>query len=369
MKKLLFVLVGLLFFGGLSGVVYAATDPDDSLLDPYEIVAADVLLYEPVITEPGEKYVKVSLTMDGKLPGAFMVEMDMDGDTGTGGWGMHSIPIGSCQPGGPVGASVPGTDISIYIVLDPQSSTSPTAWCSNCTGSGGVCFYKDIQCSQSTPTCGTADCYKGSDCYPYDANCFVASDTCAPVGEPICADCFELTVPCTDENPCDYGMQRGEWYITIFDGGGMGGGGFVRGRIDIPAPPQGGPNGTAASLCITLPYSRIITDTKARGATYDEVKALDPSNVGWHISAWEDGAVGGMDYINADAECLEIVDIIPDSGNLSITMPMNPEFVYDECHGDYDKDGDVKDGQDVSAFKANMGRFQMFNPCPGIICP
>jgi hypothetical protein len=84
------------------------------------------------------------------------------------------------------------------------------------------------------------------------------------------------------------------------------------------------------------------------------------------MSAWEDGAVGGNDYINPAGPCLEVVDYI---GPAAVTTNMNPAFVYDECHGDYDSDGDVKDGQDVSAFKANMGRFGMFNPCPDIICP
>ena len=42
----------------------------------------------------------------------------------------------------------------------------------------------------------------------------------------------------------------------------------------------------------------------------------------------------------------------------------------DPCYGDFDCDGDVKDG-DISVFKADMGRFPMVNPCPpcsGVTC-
>lgn len=38
-------------------------------------------------------------------------------------------------------------------------------------------------------------------------------------------------------------------------------------------------------------------------------------------------------------------------------------LAQDYCYGDFDHDGDVKDG-DISLFKANMGRFPMYNPCP-----
>jgi len=38
-------------------------------------------------------------------------------------------------------------------------------------------------------------------------------------------------------------------------------------------------------------------------------------------------------------------------------------FAQEPCYGDFDCDGDVKDG-DIALFKANMGRFPGYNPCP-----
>ena len=38
-------------------------------------------------------------------------------------------------------------------------------------------------------------------------------------------------------------------------------------------------------------------------------------------------------------------------------------MAQDICYGDFDYDGDVKDG-DIALFKANMGRFPGYNPCP-----
>lgn len=369
MKRLLFVLVGLLLLGSMSGAVYAVTDVDDSLLDPYEIVAGDVVIFEPVITEPGAKYARVSLTMDGKLPGALMLEMNVDNDTGTGGNGMHNI-LAPCQGGPKIAPAVPGTDFSIYLVLDAQSSASSSAWCSGCTGPAGLCFYKTTQCDTGIP-CGTANCYKGEvSCFPYDLNCFVAGDMCQPEGEPDCDLCFEMVEDCTSEASCAYGMLRGEYYVAMLDPPQQKAPFYARGRLEMPLPPQGGPNGTETGLCITLPYSSIISTLKGAGAAYDDAAALNPSNVSWHMSAWEDGAVGGIDHLNADTFCAEIVDIIPNSGDAPVKVHANPAFKYDQCGtADYDQDGDCKDGPDIAEFKATMGRSGLFDPCPSIICP
>ena len=54
----------------------------------------------------------------------------------------------------------------------------------------------------------------------------------------------------------------------------------ARGRIDLPLPPEGGPNGTEDSVCFDLPYRRIVENLQNQGGgSYNLAAAQDPGGV------------------------------------------------------------------------------------------
>ena len=361
MRKFLFLLLSLLLVGSIGNVAFGVltVDPVDSLLAPYEITGAEVVLFNPVVTEPGEIYLQLNVqATGGKLPGVLLLELDVDGDTATGGKGMPSLFLNACNsPGFPPGSQLKpdpgakGVDWYLFITLDAQSAAAWSAWCDTCSGSGGMCYTRTNPCPQ--PTCGGTNCYEATQasiCTAGAPNCYRAGDTCQD--DPVACDyCLQLNDACTTTNPCAYGKIEGEWYVSFLDQQ------YppyaARGRIVMPLPPKGGPNGTATSIKLYFPYSMICEDMKGWGGTFDLAKALDANFAfaRWQISFWENGAVGGDDFMVWDPRfCAEGVDVIPNAaGTIPVTNGGN------ECAGDFEKDGDV-DGTNAIKFKGSMGR-------------
>ena len=359
MKKFLLLLLSLLLVGSIGNVAFGVltVDPDDSLLDPYEITGAEVTLFNPVITEPGEIYLQLNVqATGGKLPGVLLLEMDVDGDTATGGNGMPSS-LNACNsvgfpPGSelkPLGAA--GVDWLLFITLDAQSNAASSAWCDTCSGPGGMCYTRTNACGIA---CGGTNCFEASQavtCKAGDANCFRTGITCQD--DPgACDNCLELNDACSSSNPCAYGKIEGEWYVASLGPAQQFGPFVARGRVIMPLPPKGGPNGTATSIKLYFPYSMICEDMKAFGSYFDLAKALDANFAfaRWQVSFWENGQVGGDDFMNKIEFCAEGVDVIPDAaGTIPVTNGGN------ECAGDFEKDGDV-DGTNAIKFKGSMGR-------------
>ena len=297
------------------------------------------------------EFMKVSLEMNDKLPGVVIMDFDVDGNTTTGGGGIHFLP--TCVGFGSIKPAVPGLDISILVVLDDQDNDSMTAWCRDCTGTDGLCFYKNTYCSG----CGTPDCYKAeTPCGYLDTNCYLAGNQCSY--DPGCESCFEMTYECPVPGNRDYGKVRGEWFAIRLEPPQMSEPFFSRGRIEMPLPPQGGPNGIDSEMSITLPWRMIVEQMYTAGSTFDANAAKDPANLTWQLHVWEDGVAGGNDYINEYPFCLEVVDVIPDSGLLQGQAGTHA------CIGDLNNDGN-SDAVDVSFFKHDYPR----SPYQGVPCP
>ena len=140
--KLLACVFSLFLIFGLSGLASAAMVADtaaDELLAGYDILSAKVLAYPAYACSLSgapcnddvdcllfyggtcdlmagiPELIKVSINMDNKLPGAIILELDVDGDTGTGNpyGGMCSM-FQACLGGGEkIKGNVAGLDISI----------------------------------------------------------------------------------------------------------------------------------------------------------------------------------------------------------------------------------------------------------------
>ena len=368
-------------------------DPDDSLMDPYEIREALVEIgpstglcsssFWVACGDDGDcpggetceyqavpDYMKLCLQMDGKLPGVIMMDINVDADTATGGSAGMVALFPACAGGGEIKPDQPGTDVALTIVLDEQNTLGCSLeWCNNCKGPGGQCFIKDTPCD---PSCGTADCYKGNTtCNPGPSDCYLASVPCDPdPQDPLCDKCFEMPTLCSDQNPCGYAKILGEWYASTLNDAGagfqMGAPFYSRGRIEMPLPPQGGPSGTDDLLCIKLPWARMLNTLKfnngAYNADFDFDAAKNAANTTWQLGALEDGDVGGCDYIDpTGGPCLNIVDAVPNTGLAPAVAVMLQDDDY-QCEGDFDRDGDV-DGTDTTTFLESLGRFSANNPC------
>ena len=264
--------------------------------------------------------------MDYKLPGAIILELDVDGDINTGSsGGMCSMGRACIGTGEKIKGNVAGLDVSLWIAFDDQDDDSITAWCRDCEGQLGNCFYKDTPCDDAYTgglgDCGTEHCYvaQNPSCSTGDNNCFLAGDTCQPIGADECAQCMEMVDICPDPEDCANGRYRGEWFAVTLQPAQQVAPYHARGKIDLPLPPLGGPDGIDSEMSITLPWRRIVEKLKTvGGGTYDLVAAQDPANLTWQLLVLEDGIVGGNDYIDAASFCLNVVDVIPDSVLLQV---------------------------------------------------
>ena len=301
--------------------------------------------------------------MDGKLPGAMMLELNVDSLSDTGGTsGMCSMGP-ACLGTAKIKGNVRGLDATIYIAFDAQDFDSITAWCRDCKGFQGNCFLKTDYCDIPSETydCGTADCYKGitPGCDWPTANCYESGNTCQPAGfDADCDTCFELVNECPQPTDlCNDGRYNGEWFAVTLEPPQQSAPYFARGRLE--PPPQGGPNATANSVCFDLPYKRILTRLKGPGtASFNVALAEDPANLQWHICALEDGIVGGNDYLEEDPFCMNAVDAIPDDGTTAAALASHG------CYADLNNDGQVQ-GLDTIEYKAGYNRTQYLGaPCP-----
>lgn len=370
--KWLFGLMSLLLIVGLS-VSAQATDfsrladgPAAARVAGYDIASAKVEL-GPATAGDIDEYLNIFLDMESgsSLPGVILAEFDVDNDTGTGSSAGMLCLFAACAGGGKIKSDIQGIDIAVTIVLDEQNNCS-TDWCDQCKGPGGQCFIRDTPCD---PSCGS-DCYKGETaCSPEDSNCYVVGASCKPF-DPTCDKCFEMTEQCSDDNPCAYGKIRGEWYASSLSPSQSTGAFqqtapfYSRGRIEMPLPAQGGPGGDT-SLCIKLPWRRIVNTIKYNNGVFngnfDFEAAKDSTNTSWQIGAFEDGSSGGCDFIDATLNCLEISDAIPDAGLAAATVSADV-MAGEDCEGDFTHDGDV-DGDDLTIFLNSSGRSGWVNPC------
>jgi len=324
-KRLLVCVLSLFLVVGFSLPVSAAWVDDsttDSELQPYDIKRAKVETY-PADAGNYDEYLFVCMEMKagGKLPGAILVALDVDGNTSTGGGGMFYF-MSTCQsqaaspPGAPIRSKYQGVDISINIILDDQDGPCATDWNSGNYGAGDQCFLKNTPCD--------AVCDKGPGCWlgatscsafdiPFNSDCYKAGDMC-DLPEPTCDSCFEMPDPCLYDVLISYPKDRGEWFANILDPPHMSEPYYGRGKIDTPLPAQGGPGGSETAVCFTLPYKQILTGLKAGGSTFIESAAKDSGNIVWVMTAWEDNSAGGCDYIQVTPQCTHVVDAVPDTG-------------------------------------------------------
>lgn len=409
MKKFLICAMSLFLVLGFTSLASAWSNPawdtdsaSDSLRSDYDIQRAKVLMYPYTECDAGSPcnddsdcvakgdgttcnvinevptYFNLGLEMDAKLPGAVLMDIDLDNNVATGGSSGMVALFPACEGTAPIKDGLPGVDISIFLALDKQDVTAPTAWCDDCFGPSGRCFYKETPCT--TPLCGTADCYKGEgECKFLDTNCYVTTGPCQPSGEPTCDECFEMAGPCIPDTPCEYPRIRGEWYANTLTSNNPAGNYqqmppfHARGRVEMPLPPQGGPNATENEMCITLPWKRMVdilkysNDGSGTSSDYngdfDYDAAKDPANYNWALGVGEDGDPNGNDYLNPGppAICMEIVDAIPNSG----TLPGN--VGTHGCRGDYTQDGQVT-GADTGGYKYDYNRTPFLGaPCPNCL--
>lgn len=400
MRKFLMCIMSILLVVGLSGIVSAGwvnDGVDPHLLTDFDIDAAKVTVYPHTACSGGDRdglfcndlfdcqdgggtcepiaaipdYIKIGLRMNGKLPGALIIEADVDNNDATGGGCGMAALFKACKATGtaPVKQCLPGVDVSIYLVLDDQDDDIATAWCTDCRGPSGKCFYKEIACSTH---CGP-NCYKGEvECQAYDDNCYASGTTCdiLPLDpDDPCEQCFIMTNPCTYDTECQYGKIRGEWYANALNSSAPGGFQmgepfYSRGRIEVPdLPPQGGETASLDEACITLPWARILDTIRyhngPHNANFNVTTAQDPANYQLHIAAMEDGNPGGNDYINTNPNCMAASDAIPDDHGT-----ITPDAGTFGCVSDLTGDGQVT-GFDTIDYKADYPRDQYLGaPCP-----
>ncbi len=269
--KILVSILSLFLVFNLCSLTSAAwvSDPaGDTLLPGYDISQTNLELWQPT---PGTWYMKASLDMAAgdKTPGIVVLELDVDGDSATGGnFSMAGILTTCLAP--PLVKVEAGFDIALILANRDQSGTSTSAYCSGC----GIC-----------PNAGETN------------------DTC--------------TSPL---DPCGESRKQGEWWASASVAGGTNAGSFERGRIDLPLPPAADtPDGDG---CYAFDYSRLIqsaydyidpTNTKR----FNLAKAQDPGTYlkyqvsVWHSTTW---GVDGEDFIDAAGPCRHTVDVCPDAG-------------------------------------------------------
>ena len=130
MKTFYSLILALLLVAGLSGTVSAITDPGTNY-GPLDLTWATVEIYDRGDTE----ILAFTIEVTPHLPGAVVLECDVDDSTGTG--GSLSI-IGS--PVSPCPCKVdPGFDIAVYIYTRRQGDASDSAFCAGCADGTGAC--------------------------------------------------------------------------------------------------------------------------------------------------------------------------------------------------------------------------------------
>ncbi len=273
MRKNIFVLIlstFLLFsLSGLASSAWFVDTAGDALLPGYDIDQTNIELWQPTA---GTWYMKVSMDMAAgdKTPGVISIELDVDGDAGTGG----NVGMGGYAPTcitGPPPTAYPGMDILIFMVNRVQAPDANLSFCNGC----GIC-----------PNAGETN------------------DTC--------------TSPL---DSCGDSRKQGEWYAVAMVGG-QNATDVERGRVDLPLAAVA--DTVDGDVCITIDYSRLVQ------SAYDDIapteikrfnlaKAQDPGTylqyklAAWHSTTW---GVDGDDFIGP-ADCHQIVDMAPDDGALA----------------------------------------------------
>ena len=331
-KCLVFMMSALLLLGFSNSVSanWVTDDLNDTVnegtVGDYDIATAKVEIYPGDVDD---EFVNVCIQMDGggSLPGIVVLEFDLDDDDITGGNGSMAGIFRPCErPAGPKMKVQPGIDLGITLMLRDQGMDAPTSWCDGCVGPGGNCFIKDTPCDGA---CGTADCYQALvTCQPDSGpTCYVTDLPCQPF-VPLCNTCYEMTTVCTStSSDCAVGRIKGEWYATaIVARTGVGAVLPDRGRID-PLPK--GPGETED--CYKLHWARVVQNTYdaivAEGVDpaeiFDLTKAQDPGTYAkWQVSTWLDVDFGTTenDFMNIGDLCLEITDVVPNTGLLSVEV-------------------------------------------------
>jgi hypothetical protein len=327
--KCLVAVMSLFLMLGLSTPAAAdwITDPigdtaNNGTVGNYDIEKAKVDVYPDDF-----EFMNVCLKMtdSSTLPGIVIFEFDVDSDTVTGG-GVSMVGIFKACEGTDKIKVQPGIDIVYMLMLRDQGDTAPTAWCSGgCLGPGGNCFIKDTPCDGACS--GTGACYKANTtCQPDSGpNCYVTDLPCQ-TNPTLCEKCYEMTQVCASCSvDCAIGRAKGEWYVTAtVSGTGVGQSYPDVGRID-PLPEGPGDDNAdcykvAWARVVQNAYDYIVAAGIAPSEHFDLAKAQDPANyLKWQVSTWHDLDFGttGNDYMDIPNMCLEVTDVVPNSGSMA----------------------------------------------------